>query len=52
VDSHDRLEGYPPTNPPLLIHPSPFGATHNSPILNGVLDEKLLVRTLIRNMPD
>lgn len=21
VDSHDRLEGYPPTSPPLLIHP-------------------------------
>lgn len=52
VDSHDRLEGYPPTNLPLLIHPLPFEATHNSPILNGVLVEKLLARTLIRNMPD
>ena len=49
VDSHDRLESYPPTNPPLLIHSPPFRATHNSPILN---DEKLLARTLIRNMPD
>lgn len=28
VDSHDRLEGYPPTNPPLLIHPLPSGAIH------------------------
>lgn len=52
VDSHDRLEGYPPTSPPLLIHPLPFGATHNSPILDGVLDEEFLARTLIRNMPD
>lgn len=25
VDSHDRLEGYPPTDPPLLIRPAPFG---------------------------
>lgn len=54
VDSHDRLEGCPPTNLPLLIQPPPppFGATYNSPILNGVLDDELLARTLIRNMPD